>query len=106
MKPLKTASDFIRFFRAIPDEKWRDDGILNDGIRACAMGHLRSCFYLRREPNQNRLTELIDEAYGKKPYPFATVFDINNGRPEYRHLGSTPRERILVALENIRGAGG
>lgn len=95
MQTLKTVDDFIRFYEAIPDDKWcvgafnkrYDDGVL----RHCAIGHL-----VAGSGNADTLRRLWD--FSKS----GPVEYVNDGKGMYLHFGKTPKARILNALNKIK----
>lgn len=94
---MKTAQEFIDFFEAIPEDRWCVN-LLNDGDgRSCALGHLgvRHCF------DFNWTASIFEDLFNY--YLQEKSANINNFNTDF---GDHPKERILVALEHIRGAGG
>lgn len=98
---MKTAQDFIEFFQAIPDENWNDDGqyekIENPKCK-CALGHLGWGY------GEGNVTIATDE--GKRLInilrPVGYVVYINDGILEFTNTGSTPKERIINALKQVK----
>lgn len=82
---------FIKKFSAIPDKKWRDDGLFgNSNTRACALGHCR------RNGEYKALLYLFP--LYKSDNTNITI--INDGEsPKYQQ--STPKARVLVALNDL-----
>jgi hypothetical protein len=91
---MHTPEFFIDLFEAIPPERW---STLRDGGegRTDVAGHLGAQKFQHHGavPLAAELMELLK--------PMGHLLDINDF---HYHLGDDPRERILVALENILGS--
>lgn len=91
----KTIDDYISFYQAIPDDKWCTGVFTTDDGRCCALGHLG-------ERNMNTtpidVKNLQDMAIKYGDY----ISDVNDGSPEYLHLGDTPKERVVNYLKNLK----
>lgn len=91
---MKTASEFIAFFEAIPEEKWCT-GTYHDGDRHCAYGHL----IIADLENHSEDSEQFGLLMGFNRY---SVSSVNDG--DCRSFTQpTPKQRILAALREIEG---
>lgn len=97
---MKTAQDFIEFFEKIPDGKWYVGHYYDrfDPSCKCAIGHLsyddNGDFIIGSFSSRAALTKILD----------ANAAHINDGINKYIHLGSTPKQRIINALKQVRDA--
>jgi hypothetical protein len=95
---------FIRKFEAIPEDQWRSGGIGSATGRRCALGHCGFNYRPADEetPEAKALAALLPPTdAGAMVYPFWGPLDINDNRdPRYRQ--STPKARILAALNDIK----
>lgn len=87
---------FIKKFEAIPDDKWTIK-TYKDGKKCCALGHCGVKGFKYTEEAE-KLSKLFTEN------GLIVIYVNDNVYYEYSHLGDTPKERILVALYNIKGA--
>lgn len=97
VNPVYDVQYFIDKFEGIPEELWNEDGnYINSKNRKCkcAMGHLGIWHSSKLNDEAIALSSLIGS--------FGLVTDINDGYPSYRKYGSTPKERILNALKEIK----
>ena len=95
---MKTAQDFIDFFEAIPDDQWCTDYYEKNG-RRCAEGHLGTTDF--RITDEARTLNAILRSH---PHDSCAVLYINDGaRRRYRQ--STPKARILAALQDAKAKG-
>jgi hypothetical protein len=95
---MKTATEFIEFFEAIPEEKWTT-GTFKKGDQCCAEGHLRQR-RTRYRHNIERLEKLLRPVCSATTELSAVVF-INDGL-DLRFPQPTPKQRILAALREIQ----
>ena len=94
MKSKFTVDYFIEKFTKIPDSKWAM-GNYRVGQRKCALGH---CGYSNsNRPIHTEEGVALSQMFAKVNL---LVSHINDGFPEF---GVTPKERILVVLEHIKG---
>lgn len=92
-----TVDYFIEKFRVIPEKNWTIGEFTSKDGKCCALGH---CGHKITEytPEGSTLDCMFLEQLG------VGVADVNDGTTnEISFLGATPQERILVALEHIRG---
>lgn len=80
---------FIKKFEAIPDEKWCINEIDNGRGQRCALGHTWGLF------GETKETEALCNVMNWR------VSFINNGE-SHDYKQSTPRARILAALNDIK----
>jgi hypothetical protein len=96
MKKLKTVKDFIKFFDAIPEDKWIT-GTFANGDKCCAIGHLG----MRKWGDQPEAVTTLAKLVGQdREYPEVIASVNNNGSwdEDYSELGKTPKERVLNYL--------
>ncbi len=95
------ANYFIKKFEKIPDNKWTTGKFVDKKGRKCALGHCgrTNSGFSGRIKESSLLSSLFIDMFG---FSVAQVNDNNNFKM-YSHLGKTPKERILVALYNIKG---
>lgn len=95
---MKTLTDYIKFFEAIPEEKWCTGDFKDFQGRHCAIGHLgmRSgdSFTNPIKPVKTLAKLLKEDRYPQK------LVSANNGYTycNYHTLGKTPKERTLNYL--------
>lgn len=88
-----TREYFINKFEAIPDELWCVGAFTDGAGRHCAYGHCGA----------KRYSEHTIEGISLRFLLSANVARINdNLHGQYSHLGSTPKERILNALKELK----
>lgn len=104
---------FIKKFEAIPEEKWYQGTYFNEDKTAfCALGHCGQKDY-KHTKQSIALINIF-----KKADKALNVYNVNDGNYNWYsdvyiegfrdfniYLGDTPKERILNALYNIKGAG-
>lgn len=100
MKEKYTVDWFIAYYKNIPESKWTIGAYEFNG-KYCAVG------FLKREGKEsgNAITTLsqLCRKYGMSPESINDVSVLRN-RPLMTSniFGTTPKERILVVLENIK----
>lgn len=103
-----TLNYFINFFKNIPDSRWTEGTLHDDGtVRFCALGHC-----LTHQNSDPTLVSNEDLEYGSNAKTEAleaflcySTADINDGNGGFADLGTTPRGRILRALRNRKRTG-
>lgn len=87
---------FIEKFEAIPSNKWTTKKF-NKGECKCAFGHL-GCEYACDDTKESmKLIDIIGGVLG-----CITLVDVNDGKKQFDHLGSTPKERVINYLKSLR----
>lgn len=101
-----TVNYFIDKFNAIPEDQWCINHQLDTKGRRCALGHANEGSWAEGTALQNLF--LKHKIYYPKSYTcsgaiYHGVAAVNNGiHPAYKQ--STPKQRILRALYNIKKA--
>jgi hypothetical protein len=92
---MKTTSEFIAFFEAIPDDKWCKSEFQNDAGQCCARGHLgETAGYVTHDSDD--LERLFFRHLG------CSAALVNDGEhTASRFHQTTPKARILAALREI-----
>lgn len=92
MESKYTLDWFITFYEQIPADRWiTGDYVNSEGC--CAYGHLGERRVGETPESVKALQELIGETY---------ISEVNDGEPEYLHLGDTPKERVINYLKNLK----
>jgi hypothetical protein len=91
-----TVDYFIKKFTAIPDELWCVNHYRTSHGQRCASGWCGKTIH-RTTVESLALNRLMGHFLNH------TEGINDNFCDSYSHLGDTPKERILVALENIKG---
>lgn len=94
-----TVAYFIAKFEAIPEERWCVGSfyINYPSEQACALGHCGAHYEATWDPEAQELDSLFS-------YRDKDVLDINDGK-DHRYPQPTPKQRILAALSDVKGAG-
>jgi hypothetical protein len=85
---------FIKKFEAIPENKWTTGAYMNNKGQSCALGH---CGIHRSVPISQEPIELSNLFIRKLGISVLAVNDF-----KLIKWGSTPKERILNALKEIK----
>jgi hypothetical protein len=97
-----TLNYFINFFKSIPDHRWTESTLQEEGtVRMCALGHCLA--HQNSDASKLKLYNLRgDESNGKvealQHFLSGYAAEINDGRYHFDEYGKTPRGRILKAL--------
>ena len=95
-----TKKYFIDKFQAIPEEKWTE-GILSQEGCCCALGHCGVLDLAKPTEEAKELTHLllpVTKKYIEPLFAGEIVYYINDSCDE---LGDTPKQRILNALNLV-----
>lgn len=83
---------FIAKFEAIPEDKWCTFSFIDYKGNCCALGHCGNRNYNEDTPEAKELRRIM-----RQP-----VSAINDGHAAYQNLGSTPKQRIINALKQLK----
>ena len=99
-KKVKYNADyFIKLFSKIPVDKIGKESLSNK----CALYHVGVRNY-KKTRRAEALSNLIGDFSGRSSWD-TRVYIVNDDAENNYGLGTTPKERILVALEIVKGAG-
>lgn len=98
MKTVFDVDYFIKFFGAIPEEKWCTEQFHNQAGQSCAMGHLQNKCLGEKNYTDHYYLELYDLFSKNNLPPIVAVNDNNSAR--FRQ--ATPKLRIMAALQHIK----
>jgi len=105
-----TAQYFIDKFTLIPEDKWTT-GVLNNGKACCVLGHCGLIeFYNSIDDYPEEIIALIvmfSKLIKNKGRPWdqlSNVYEINDYK-SLPYFQSTPKERILAALNDLKNMG-
>lgn len=87
---------YIERFSAIPDDQWITGEFKDNQGRCCALGHLGE--RNMGDSPQDVLTLQYIALDNGNHY----ISNINDGEPEYLHLGNTPKERVINFLKQLK----
>lgn len=91
MESKYTLEYFIEKLSAIPENKWCINSFHNADKQSCVLGHCGEGFNRRTEEGQ-ALTKICH-----------FIISVNDDIfKEYRHLGTTPKERVINYLKSLR----
>jgi hypothetical protein len=102
---IYTVDYFIAKFESIPEDKWLESDLYVNG-RSCALGH---CGHRINAETVNEETSALVSLFIKifrnphTPGVFEPVWGVNDGF-DNRYQQSTPKQRILAALWDIKAA--
>lgn len=88
-----TVDYFIEKFLNIPDKLWCTKELFNNVGQHCALGH---CGTDATYDNVNYEAKALSDIFSPD-----FVSEVNDGKPKYKRLGKTPKERIINALKKI-----
>lgn len=98
---METLDDYIAFYEAIPADKWCMYEFTNGG-RCCALGHLGERHMGLTTPQAYQFNEVLKKHRGDMHY----IPDVNDGKNGYEEIGSTPKERVINYLKQLRDGNG
>lgn len=95
---------FIKKFEEIPEEKWCVGSFRNKQDQCCALGHCGVKAGNMNDPEEAHALKILMYPY----YPVIGIVAINDGLSygeptvDFTAYGSTPKQRILKALTEIK----
>lgn len=89
-----TLEYFIKKFSEIPDSQWATKKFVI-GDRKCAFGHC-GAIQSAQDTNESKALMKLLSTLGTMD-----LFDVNDGKKPYAHLGSTPKERVINYLKSL-----
>lgn len=102
---MYTVDYFINKFESIPEDKWRTGSVVVFDGATCAAGHCGGYVHVSFETSC--LASVLHDWYVKRRGVSPNdkneiVYDINDAFYPFRELASTPKERMLAALYDIK----
>ena len=98
VEEIRSLTDLIAFYEAIPEEKWTTDYYIDENNCRCAIGHLRPDVVFSDDLDFEKEEKWISKITGEHVGHLVSANDRIN--PKYPQL--SPKQRVLACLNDLK----
>lgn len=99
---INSLDELIYFYESIPEEKWTTGAFKTPDGKCCSIGHLGYEKFADTYENEKLMNLIPYEKYSCLSMPSPQLIQVNDGDNGFIKYGSTPKERVLNYLKEIK----